>query len=166
MYSVSKMSFTQEELQIFQMRGINNYDNDKISSITGKNIHEVKSLITTLIHKMEKKMMPICLIAQNLNMNVEELDLYKENHREHNTSHPELYKRICELELNAVCNKHTEEQLRIRVAQLEEQLHYRLTCMEERIKLYCSHNTYTTNNRILHCHQDNEDAINYHDTNN
>lgn len=137
------MSFTQEEQQIFQLRCINHYDNDNIASITNKNIREVKSLITDLINKMKKKMMPDWLIAQNLNMSVEEMDLYKEDTRQHTTTDQELYKRICELELNAACNKHTEDQLRMRVAQLEEQLDYRLARIEERVKLYCQHNAYT-----------------------
>lgn len=134
------MSFTQEEQQIFQLRCINHYDNETIASVTGKNIREVKSLITALIDKMKKKMMPEWLIALNLNMKEEELELYKEDVRPDMTADPELYKRICELELNAACHKHTEEQLRLRVAQLEEQLDYRLTRIEERVKLYSQHN--------------------------
>lgn len=136
-----KMSFTQEEQQIFQMRCIHHQDNDTIASITNKNILEVNSLITGLINKMKKKMMPDWLIAQNLNMRVEEIDLYKEDTRQNTTIDQELYKRICELELNAACHKHTEEQLRMRVAQLEEQLDYRLARIEERVKLYSQHNT-------------------------
>lgn len=150
------MSFTKEEQQIFQMRCINNYDNDEIASITGKNISEVKSLICVLIHKMEKKMMPNYLIALNLNMTVEELDIYKENKQQHTTSDTELLnKRICELEINCEYHKHAEQQLRRRVAQLEEQFDYRIKRMEERIKLNWEHDRYTSSNKDLYLHPDN-----------
>jgi|AntAceMinimDraft_16_1070373.scaffolds.fasta_scaffold33317_2 DNA-directed RNA polymerase specialized sigma subunit len=128
------MTFTEDEHKVFQMRGINNRDNDTIAKLMKKNTNEIKTILKKIINKMKKKMMPEWLIAANLNMNVEDLKLYTDEVQPNET---EIHKRLYELERNAECHKHTEEQLRMRVAQLEEQLDYRISRIEERVKLYC-----------------------------
>lgn len=128
------MTFTEDEHKVFQMRGINNHDNDTIATLMNKNTNEIKTIIKQIINKMNKKMMPEWLIAANLNMNVEDLKLYMDEVPPNET---EIYKRLYELERNVECRKHTEEQLRMRVAHLEEQLDYRIRHIEERVKLYC-----------------------------
>jgi len=138
------MTFTKEEHTVFHMRGINKHDNKTIANLMNKNIDEVKIIIKGVIHKLKKNMMPEWLIAENLHMKIDELSLYEDTVLSTEDIAPsndeEVAKRVYELEVIVESQKHTQELLKMRVAQLEEQLDYRIYRMEERIRLYCKSN--------------------------
>jgi len=49
------MTFTEDEHKVFQMRGINNRDNDTIAKLMKKNTNEIKTILKKIINKMKKK---------------------------------------------------------------------------------------------------------------